>query len=140
MQSMLIPKGVCANIERLVRQFIWGCANGQPKMSLVWDSICQPRFRGGLGLRHLSDQNMDFLMNIGFSLVSKSNALWVRVFRSKELVNSNGSWNLELFRVWLHDEVINRIISIPPPYPNSGSDKVIWARSTSSALSIRSAF
>ncbi|KAA3465252.1 LINE-1 reverse transcriptase isogeny [Gossypium australe] len=35
MQSTLIPKGVCAEIKRLVRQFIWSCAEGHPKMSLV---------------------------------------------------------------------------------------------------------
>ncbi|KAK5776657.1 hypothetical protein PVK06_044617 [Gossypium arboreum] len=84
MQSMLIPKGVYAKVERLVRQFVWGCDNGHPKMSLVgWDSICQPRSRGGLGFRHLNDQNMTFLVKIGFGLVSKCNALWFRVLRSK---------------------------------------------------------
>ncbi|KAH1107995.1 hypothetical protein J1N35_011763 [Gossypium stocksii] len=82
--SMMIPKGVYDEIERIAREFIWGSASGYPKMSLVgWDSICQPRARGGLGLRHLSDQNSSFLMKIGFNLVSKSNVLWVRVLRSK---------------------------------------------------------
>ncbi|XP_016679196.1 uncharacterized protein [Gossypium hirsutum] len=84
MQPLMIPKGVCADIERLVRQFIWGCTDGHLKMSLVgWYSICQPRARGGLGFRHLNDQNLSFLMKIGFSLVSKSNALWVRVLCAK---------------------------------------------------------
>ncbi|KAA3462098.1 Retrovirus-related Pol polyprotein LINE-1 [Gossypium australe] len=32
--------------------------DGYPKMSLVgWESICQPRARGGLSFRHLNDQN-----------------------------------------------------------------------------------
>lgn len=80
MQSLMIPKGVCADIERLVRQFIWGCTEGQFKMALVgWDAICQPRARGGLGFRHLNDQNLSFLMKIGFSLVSKCDVFWVRV-------------------------------------------------------------
>ncbi|KAA3465251.1 LINE-type retrotransposon LIb DNA [Gossypium australe] len=198
-KSMLIPKGVCAEIERLVRQFIWGCAEGHPKTSLVgWDSICHPQSRGGLGFRHLNDQNMFFLMKIGFGLVLKSSALWVRVLRAKygwneqipdsinrsqcshlwkslakiwpilrenlawaigdgvsvrcwkdpwipgmgpliskipsfsnldlncivkELVNSDGGWNLELLRVWLPEDVINRIIGIPPPHPDARSDK-----------------
>ncbi|KAK5835835.1 hypothetical protein PVK06_011547 [Gossypium arboreum] len=101
MQSLMIPKGVCADIERLVRQFIWGCTEGQFKMALVgWDAICQPRARGGLGFRHLNDQNSSFLMKIGFSL------------------------NLDLFRVWVSEEVISRITSIPPPHPDFGSDRV----------------
>ncbi|KAA3467965.1 LINE-1 reverse transcriptase isogeny [Gossypium australe] len=84
MQSLMILKGVCFDIEKFVRQFIWGSTEGPTKMSLVkWDSICQPRARGGLGFRHLSDQNTSFLMKIEFSLASKSNALWVLVLRSK---------------------------------------------------------
>ncbi|KAA3476669.1 LINE-1 reverse transcriptase isogeny [Gossypium australe] len=84
MQSMLIPKGVCAEIEKMVRHFIWGGSEGQSKLSLVaWDSICQPRSREGLGIRQLNDQNTSFLMKIGFGLVSKSSALWVRVLRAK---------------------------------------------------------
>ncbi|MBA0796177.1 hypothetical protein Gohar_006969 [Gossypium harknessii] len=38
-------------------------------------------------------------------------------------------WNLDLFLIWLPDEVINRIVSVPPPHPDSGSNRVIWARS-----------
>ncbi|KAL1148305.1 hypothetical protein V6Z11_A10G116700 [Gossypium hirsutum] len=58
----------------------------------------------------------------------------------REFINSDGSWNLDLFRVWLSQEVICRIISIPPPHSNSGSDRVIWVRSSSRAFSIRSAY
>lgn len=84
MQSLMILKGVSADIERFVRQFILGSFDGHPKMSLVgWNSICQPRTRGGLGFKHLEDQNLSFFMKIGFNLVTKSNALWVRVLRAK---------------------------------------------------------
>ncbi|KAA3486303.1 LINE-1 reverse transcriptase isogeny [Gossypium australe] len=41
---LMIPKGVCLEIEKVVRHFIWGRTDGNPKMSLIgWDSICQPR-------------------------------------------------------------------------------------------------
>ncbi|KAA3482036.1 RNA-directed DNA polymerase (Reverse transcriptase) [Gossypium australe] len=191
MQTLMIPQGVCDDIERLARQFICGSTEKKSKMALVgWDTICQPRACGGLGLRQLKDQNSSFFMKIGFSLVSKSDMLWVRALRSKygwksqlpetisrnqcshlwrslsklwpiirenliwsvgdganvwcwkdpwipgmgpliskipsfsnlnldccvkEMVNIDGSWNLDLFRVWLSEEVINRITSIPPP-------------------------
>ncbi|KAH1108896.1 hypothetical protein J1N35_012664 [Gossypium stocksii] len=48
----------------------------------------------------------------------------------KDLVNSDRSWNLDLFRIWLSEDVINKIISIPPPHLNSGADKesgVTWS-------------
>ncbi|KAH1097425.1 hypothetical protein J1N35_014346 [Gossypium stocksii] len=216
MQSLMIPRGVCLEIERLARQFIWGCKDGHSKVSLVgWDSICQPWARGGLGLTHLDKQNKSFLMKIGFSLVSKSDALWVHVLRSKyswkeqlpdlisrsqcshlwkslskiwplfrenliwslgdgstvkrwkdswipgmcplaskipffsnldldccvkEFVNLDGIWNLEMFRVWLLEDVICRIVSIPPSHPDARPDRVIWAQSYSGAFSIRSAY
>ncbi|KAH1083889.1 hypothetical protein J1N35_023650 [Gossypium stocksii] len=155
MQSLMILKGVCLEIEKLVRHFIWGRIDDHPKMSLIgWDTICEPRARGGLSLRLLKDQNKSFLMKIGFSLISKSDAFWVRVLRSKipsstnldldcrvrDFVNSDGCWNLDLFPVWLLDEVINKVISIPPPHPDFGPDRVTWARSSSGALSIRSAY
>ncbi|KAL1150109.1 hypothetical protein V6Z11_A10G235500 [Gossypium hirsutum] len=189
MQSLMILRGVCLKIEKLVRHFIWGCTDNHPKMSLVgWDSIYQPRARGGLGFRNLEDRNKSFLMKIGFILVSKSDALWVRVLRFKcswkdQISNSisknqcshlwralakiwplfcenliwslgdsstvrcwndpwisDGSWNLDLFCVWLSAEVICRIISIPPLHSDSGSDSVIWARSSSGAFSTRSAY
>lgn len=43
----------------------------------------------------------------------------------RDLVSHDGIWNLELFRIWLPEDVINRILSIPPPHPNSSSDKLI---------------
>ncbi|KAA3476435.1 Retrovirus-related Pol polyprotein LINE-1 [Gossypium australe] len=91
-KSLMIPRGVCLEIEKLARQFIWGHIDRHSKMSLVgWDSIFQARARGGLGFR--------------------------------EFVNLDESWNLDMFRVWLPEDVICRIISIPPPHPNSGPDR-----------------
>ncbi|KAA3460904.1 reverse transcriptase [Gossypium australe] len=73
-----------STLSFVIDKFIWGSDNGHPKISLVgWDSIFQPGSLGGLGFLHLSDQNMSFLMKIGFGLVSKSNVLWFRVLWAK---------------------------------------------------------
>ncbi|MBA0837894.1 hypothetical protein Goarm_010008 [Gossypium armourianum] len=45
----------------------------------------------------------------------------------KDLVTSDAIWNLDLFRIWFPDEVINHIVSIPP-YLDSGSDKTTVRR------------
>ncbi|KAH1074811.1 hypothetical protein J1N35_027139 [Gossypium stocksii] len=60
--------------------------------------------------------------------------------RVRILLTPDGGWNLDLFRIWLPEEVICKIISIPPPLPESNPDRVIWARSSSGAFSIRSAY
>lgn len=78
MQSIMFPKGLRDEIENIVRQFIWGSYNEVKKMTLVsWDSTCQPKENGGLGLRHLRDHNTSFMMKIGFHIVTNPNALWV---------------------------------------------------------------
>lgn len=47
-------------------------------MSLVgWDSIYQPKEHGDLGLRKLHDQDISFLLKLGFNIVSDMEALWV---------------------------------------------------------------
>ncbi|MBA0870139.1 hypothetical protein Goshw_008302 [Gossypium schwendimanii] len=86
-------------------------------MALIgWDSIYQPKSRGGLGLRYLQDQNISFLMKIGFNLVSKDNTLW------------------------LSDDVINRIVSIPPPHLESRLDRVFKRRNLESQRGILEAY
>ncbi|KAK5793327.1 hypothetical protein PVK06_034470 [Gossypium arboreum] len=88
MQSMMIPRKICDEIECLVRRFIWRTSDGKKKTLLVgWDSICQPKWCGGLGMRQFLDQNIVFLLKLGYKLVSDDEALWVRVLRSKYRVN-----------------------------------------------------
>lgn len=84
MQSMMIPKGICKEIKRMTRKFIWGASNGSKKLALVsWDSVYQPQCCGDLGFKQLRDHNTSFLLKLGFNIVLKDNALWVCVLRSK---------------------------------------------------------
>lgn len=53
-------------------------------MSFVgWDAICQPKDYGGLGMRQLRDQNITFLLKLGYRVISDKEAFWARVVRSK---------------------------------------------------------
>lgn len=84
MQSMMISRQTCEEIEYLVRRFIWGTSDGKKKISLVgWDSICQPKWCGGLGMRQLRYQNIAFLLKLGFKMVTDNETLWVCVLKSK---------------------------------------------------------
>lgn len=84
MHSMMIPRGVCKEIESLEQSFIWGSFEGKRKISLIgWDTICQPKDCGGLGKRQLRDQNISFLLKLNYKVISNEEALWARVVKSK---------------------------------------------------------
>ncbi|KAH1074538.1 hypothetical protein J1N35_026866, partial [Gossypium stocksii] len=45
----------------------------------------------------------------------------------RDWVLLNGSWNVDLLHIWLPDDVIKRIVSIPPPHSTGCKDNIIWA-------------
>ncbi|KAK5775483.1 hypothetical protein PVK06_043378 [Gossypium arboreum] len=104
MQSIMVPKGICDSIKEMARQLIWGASEGKQKIALVWwDTICQPRSCGGLGIRCVSDQNKAFMMKLGYNIATKTDTLWVRVLRAKYGINESLSecimWSRSSF-VW----------------------------------------
>ncbi|GMJ13731.1 hypothetical protein like AT4G29090 [Hibiscus trionum] len=84
MQATLLPKTICLKIEKLIRQFIWGSNASVSKLSLVnWDSLCQPLKHGGLGLRRIHDFNIALVMKVGFSMLTNTGSLWIKLLRDK---------------------------------------------------------
>ncbi|KAK5775092.1 hypothetical protein PVK06_042959 [Gossypium arboreum] len=57
-----------------------------------------------------------------------------------EMVLPNGEWDLVLFRLWLPEVVVERIISIPPSMVQVGPDSFSWSRTTSGVFSVKSAY
>ncbi|KAL4314420.1 hypothetical protein AHAS_Ahas15G0083300 [Arachis hypogaea] len=65
MQHGRVSKGVCQEIEKLQRGFIWGNNENRKKMHAInWKTLCSPKHEGGLGLRRLQPINNTFLMKI----------------------------------------------------------------------------
>ncbi|KAH1039641.1 hypothetical protein J1N35_041384 [Gossypium stocksii] len=58
----------------------------------------------------------------------------------KDWVVQDSSWNVDLLHIWLPDDIIRCIVSIPPLHLISGEDRIIWARSRTGSFSIRSAY
>ncbi|MFQ6623165.1 hypothetical protein Gotur_001529 [Gossypium turneri] len=121
-------------------------------MALVnWSSVCQHKACGGLGIRQQKDQNSSFsFLKLEFNILTNLEALWVLVLRAKygvqedcclkEIITEKGCWNLDLFRVWLPEDLIGRISSIQPPHPLVGLDKILWTGTSSGCFSIKSAY
>ena len=45
--------------------------------------MCQPKLNGGLGLRPAKDTNNAFLIKLSWEVFKNSQALWVKVLKSK---------------------------------------------------------
>ena len=57
-----IPKLVCARLEKIQRDFLWGGGNLELKSHLVnWITVCSKKKIGGLGVRSLSKLNQALL-------------------------------------------------------------------------------
>ncbi|MBA0669894.1 hypothetical protein Goklo_029633 [Gossypium klotzschianum] len=58
----------------------------------------------------------------------------------KDMVTEDGSWNLELFRLWVSEEVISRIVGVPPPHLSFRPNKIIWLGTMNGSFSLKSAY
>ncbi|KAL4322447.1 hypothetical protein AHAS_Ahas14G0211400 [Arachis hypogaea] len=84
MQNGRVPKGICEEIEKMQRGFIWGDIETQRKFHAIgWKTLCSPKHEGGLGLRKLSVMNDAFLMKIIWQLDKEPDSLWAEVIRHK---------------------------------------------------------
>ncbi|KAF7834787.1 putative ribonuclease H protein At1g65750 family [Senna tora] len=79
-------QGLCTGkpheVEKKSRNFT---TSTRKKMHMVnWNTLCNPKDQGGLGLRALEHYNQAFLMKMGWGIIiHKSNDLWAQVLRGK---------------------------------------------------------
>ena len=63
--SMLIhrlSKDTCNRIDRIIRDFWWGDTTEVRKLhTIAWDTICQPKEIGGVGIRKTEQFNHAFI-------------------------------------------------------------------------------
>ncbi|XP_019199802.1 PREDICTED: uncharacterized protein LOC109193400 [Ipomoea nil] len=86
MQTVALPKGVCAEIEKKTRRFIWGKneQTGGNKISLVnWELVTTGKAKGRLGLRKLHEMNNVCMAKLYWRYRTEASALWARTLASK---------------------------------------------------------
>lgn len=88
MQIAKLPLGLCDNIDRRVRSFIWDGPNKE-RIELVvwlnhkWDKVTQPKKRGGLGIQCTMDMNMALMAKLGWRMLNDTNSQWANVLVNK---------------------------------------------------------
>ncbi|KAL6202734.1 hypothetical protein ACLB2K_026439 [Fragaria x ananassa] len=86
MQTAKFPVSLCDRLDRLNRNFLWGDVDDKKKIHLVnWDTVCQPKQLGGLGIKKFADMNQAMLAKISWRMFQNDKGLWATMFSEKYL-------------------------------------------------------
>lgn len=91
MSPLKCPMFVVNRIEKLERDFLWQDGDARKKIHLAnWNSICQSKKYGGLGIKPLKLMNQAFLGKWLWRLRDGSDSLWRDIVLAKYKVGRNG--------------------------------------------------
>ncbi|OMO94452.1 reverse transcriptase [Corchorus olitorius] len=61
MQTMALPRSICNNLDKIIRNFLWGSSENFRKLHRInWNIITKPVDLGGLGIKKASANNSAF--------------------------------------------------------------------------------
>ncbi|CAN1141431.1 Putative ribonuclease H protein At1g65750 [Linum perenne] len=90
MQTSVLTVNTCDEIDRRIRNFVWGTTEEERKVSLVaWETICLPKEKGELGLKTAHQLNRAYLTKLAFLIFKEKDRLWVRILQDKYFSDSN---------------------------------------------------
>ena len=79
-----LPKKIKLRLDKIQRDFLWGGGSSERKIHLIkWDSVCQSKERGGLGIRNLSNFNRALLGKWCWRFTMEDNSMWRSVINLK---------------------------------------------------------
>jgi len=79
-----MPIKVIKKLVAIQRKFLWGGVGGSNQICCVrWRKVCQPRTKGGLGVRDLKLANVSLLAKWRWRLLDGERSLWKEVLEDK---------------------------------------------------------
>ncbi|MCI18779.1 RNA-directed DNA polymerase (Reverse transcriptase) [Trifolium medium] len=84
MSSFILPKGICHQMESMMRRFWWGSNVDQRKIHWInWKKTCKQKNLGGMGFRDLRAFNEALLAKQGWRLLTNPQSLVATVLKAK---------------------------------------------------------
>lgn len=81
MQTAKLPSCTTKTLDKLNRDFLWGDCDGKKKIYFVnWESVCKPKWLGGLGIKRDAAMNKAMLANTSWRMLQKNEGFGVRFF------------------------------------------------------------
>ena len=110
------PKGLCKQLDAIVRRFWWNPISGVGSYSspIAWASLCWPLKEGGLGFRKFWEFNQALLSKLARWLLTGKdclciNLLWTKYKVRNNWLNHKASSSISL--VWKSLEGIKQLIA-----------------------------
>ena len=104
MQCYRIPVRICDEVDKLVRDFLWGSTMERKKMHMVgWSHVTMPQDLRGLGIFQMKAQNFALLAKLCWGIASSQNYPWAQILISKYLTAtrlSEGGRKLPTSKIW----------------------------------------
>ncbi|CAN1128763.1 Putative ribonuclease H protein At1g65750 [Linum perenne] len=80
MQTSVLPIETCNEIDKKIRNFVWGSTSEERKVHLIsWEKVCTPTEKGGLGLRSARFMNQAYMAKLVFRFFQDPSLLWIQV-------------------------------------------------------------
>ncbi|KAK4392754.1 hypothetical protein Sango_2053200 [Sesamum angolense] len=117
MSNFLLPKRICPKLDAIVRRFWWKMDPNEEKEHFLalrsWQTIFQPKNRGGLGFRKFADFNK--------ALVTGASWTWQDVIKCAKIIKAGICFNVSThtaINIW-EDPWIPSIQDFTPKPPNN---------------------
>lgn len=79
-----VPETICNKLDSITKYFWWGHDPGERKLHWVnWDTICQLKREGGLGLKKISHLNQAMLSKQFWKISQHPNSLLDKTLKAK---------------------------------------------------------
>lgn len=83
MNCFLLPRGLCQQIDTMLRKFFWGSKEGKRKVAWVsWEVLTMPKYMGGLGFRDTQLFNLAMLAKQAWRIIQDPQSLSARILKS----------------------------------------------------------